>query len=254
MENTWPKRIARHMQNEQWAQDQMGMSHATVFLGRSLVLKCEPDSAEARNEAQMYAFLQGKLPVPQVVDAFCENGVHYLLLHRAQGVMACDPARLASPEKTVALLAQGLLLLRETPIAGCPCTQFAPDKLRRARKNLDAGDVSIADAEPAAYGKGGFKDPEALWRYLSAHQPDETPCMTHGDYCLPNVFLHGGAVSALIDLGRAGVGDRWQDIALCARSIRHNFGADYTDLLLGCLGVAPDPERMNWYLLLDELF
>ena len=66
-----------------------------------------------------------------------------------------------------------------------------------------------------------------------------------------------------IDLGRAGIGDKWCDIALCWRSLHHSY-ADWcrqTDgappdgkLLFRALGLEPDWTRIRYYILLDELF
>ena len=86
--------------------------------------------------------------------------------------------------------------------------------------------------------------------------------LSHGDLCLPNIFLTENGISGFIDLGDAGVGDRWRDIALCHRSLRHNADGSYgsvkkdvnPDELFSLLGIRPDPEKLRWYLLLDELF
>lgn len=57
------------------------------------------------------------------------------------------------------------------------------------------------------------------------------------------------------DLGRSGVGDKWQDIALCIRSMAHNFGTDlFTALLFEHLGFPMNEELVRYYILLDELF
>ena len=82
------------------------------------------------------------------------------------------------------------------------------------------------------------------------------------NFCLPNVFFTKTGISGFIDLGDAGVGDRWRDIALCHRSLRHNMSGKYAskerkidaDRLFDALGVKPDAEKLQWYLLLDELF
>ena len=66
----------------------------------------------------------------------------------------------------------------------------------------------------------------------------------------------------LIDLGNAGVADKWRDIALCYRSLRHNadgtFGKYYPgiapDDLFKELGIEPDWDKMRYYILLDEPF
>ena len=59
---------------------------------------------------------------------------------------------------------------------------------------------------------------------------------------------------------------RWCDIALCYRSLSHNYSgrykpipkdtvSDYDDMLLFReLGIAPDWEKIRYYILLDELF
>ena len=84
---------------------------------------------------------------------------------------------------------------------------------------------------------------------------------THGDYCLPNVFIDGITVTGFIDVDRGGLADKWQDITLCVRSLGYNLReADQTEkdqyirLLFSCLSVEPNWEKIDYYILLDELF
>ena len=59
-----------------------------------------------------------------------------------------------------------------------------------------------------------------------------------------------------------GVSDKWQDIALCYRSLRDNMNGSYggkvydfnPDLFFKKLGIEKDEKKLNYYLLLDELF
>ena len=44
---------------------------------------------------------------------------------------------------------------------------------------------------------------------------------------MPNVFADGDRISGFIDLGKAGKADRWQDLAICYRSLKHNFEGRY---------------------------
>jgi kanamycin kinase/aminoglycoside 3'-phosphotransferase-3 len=56
-------------------------------------------------------------------------------------------------------------------------------------------------------------------------------------------------------MGRAGVADKWQDIALCIRSLWHNFHTrEYDELLLQKIGISNDAKKLEYYILLDELF
>jgi aminoglycoside phosphotransferase len=78
---------------------------------------------------------------------------------------------------------------------------------------------------------------------------------THGDYCLPNIIIHEGKLNGFIDWGRAGIADKYQDIALVVRSIIRNFGKKYTNMFLDEYGLVQfDRARIEYYQLLDEFF
>ncbi len=108
----------------------------------------------------------------------------------------------------------------------------------------------------------GFQSPEEILCWLANNKPAFEPVLSHGDFCLPNIFLTEHGISGFIDLGDSGVGDRWKDIALCYRSLKHNADGTHgvtrpgvnADRLFDVLGVAPDVDKLRWYLLLDEFF
>ena len=62
-------------------------------------------------------------------------------------------------------------------------------------------------------------------------------------------------MTGLVDCGRAGVGDRHQDLALAMRSPTFNFGADTVGTFLSAYGSAPiDPRALEFFTILDEFF
>jgi len=68
-------------------------------------------------------------------------------------------------------------------------------------------------------------------------------------------------VTGFIDVDRGGVADKWQDIALCVRSLGYNLGEiaqaekdKCICLLFSCLGLEPNWDKIKYYILLDELF
>ena len=72
-----------------------------------------------------------------------------------------------------------------------------------------------------------------------------------------------GKVSGYIDLGKTGIADKWQDIALCYRNLLHNFDGKYNgkqyqgfypDMLFEKLEIEPTWDQIRYYILLDELF
>ncbi|MCU4581133.1 phosphotransferase [Acinetobacter gyllenbergii] len=121
----------------------------------------------------------------------------------------------------------------------------------------------MEDAKEGTYGDSAFQSPEVLLSWLNAHRLNEDLVFSHGDFCLPNIFIDQDNISALIDLGRSGIADRYQDIAQCYRSLKYNFSGVYsgiaypnfdTDMLFNELEMTPDYDKIRYYMLLDELF
>jgi aminoglycoside phosphotransferase len=83
---------------------------------------------------------------------------------------------------------------------------------------------------------------------------------THGDYCLPNVVLledgaGGFKISGFVDCVNAGIADRYQDLALCARSVAYNLGTEWVQPLFARYGLdRVDESKLAYYQLLDEFF
>jgi kanamycin kinase/aminoglycoside 3'-phosphotransferase-3 len=258
-----PDSITRLLPDEPYLMDKIGMSSSQVLLFSDRVLKIQPVSWESLNEHRMLLWLQGRLEVPKVLAYEVVDGTSYLLMSRLKGTMACDQAAMEDPQKLVKLLASGLKRLWMVDIKGCPTLSNAEQKLSLAKANIESGRVDIAEAEPDTYGGNGFSDPLGLWNWLVEHKPKEELVFSHGDYCLPNVFVEGDRVSGFLDLGSAGLADKWQDIALCYRSLKHNYDGTYGETprpdfdpntLFQELGIEPDWNNIKYYLLLDELF
>ena len=246
----FPEAIARLLPEAAWQTDTVGMSRSSVLLFEDRVLKIDQDWEESRREARLMEWLQGRLPVPEVLCREAAEGRSYLLMTRLPGRMLCDEAYMERPEELTALAAQGLKLLWQTDISQCPVDARLDVKLAMARYNIEHGLVDLDNVEPETFGPGGFQGPEDL-------------VFSHGDYCLPNIFARDGAVSGFLDLGRGGAADRYQDIALCYRSLLHNYGGKYSgrayegfspELLFQALDLRPDWEKIRYYILLDELF
>lgn len=56
-----------------------------------------------------------------------------------------------------------------------------------------------------------------------------------------------------MDLGDLGVADRWSDLAIATWSTTWNYGEGWEEPLLDAYGIAPDPERTEYYRLLWEV-
>lgn len=258
-----PSKIKILIDNKPYTVDNIGMSGNHVLIFEDMVLKIEEKSVSVERQVQMMRWLEEKIPVPRVIAYEVENGKSYLLMSKVSGVMSCDTYYLEHPQELLEALATGLKMLWEVNVKECPCVRDVDAVLQEARIQVENGWVDLDNVEPTTFGKDGFESPEQLLEWLECHRPSFEPVLSHGDFCLPNIFLADGQVKGFIDLGRTGVGDKWNDIALCYRSLKHNFDGTYggkvyedfsPDMLFEKLGVEPDWEKIKWYLLLDELF
>lgn len=259
-----PERIRSLIADERYTTDDIGMSGSSVLIFENRVLKVQECNEEAENEYCMMQYLQGKLPVPEIYAHEVSGGRSYLLMSKCAGNMACDSGYMDNPTILCKLLADGLQKLWSIPISDCPSDWRLPHKLEIAKYNVESGLVDLDNVEPDTFGENGFRDPAHLLQWLYDNMPKEEPVLSHGDYCLPNLFGVRDQATGYIDLGRTGIADKWCDIALCYRSLAHNYGGKYSDghvhpgydemCLFHELGMDPDWEKIRYYILLDELF
>ncbi len=98
-----------------------------------------------------------------------------------------------------------------------------------------------------------FTNPEELYKWLCDNKPPEEPVFTHGDIGA-NFFIDDDGIY-LYDLARCGIADKWTDIALCVRDIRDYYpNTGYEQVFFDMLGTRPDYEKINYYILSDEMF
>ena len=227
----------------------IGESGAEVYrIGDTLFLKSEPIGplAELPGEVERLRWLGDTgIPCPEVVDEISWEGRHWLLMSAVPGHDLAQSYDLG-PINTCEMVAQALRTLHVLDIDACPFDHRAEHRISAARRRLDAGhyDGPEPDAGPANYAM--------LWSTRPAH---EDLVVTHGDACLPNFIARDGQFTGMIDCGRLGVADRYQDLALAARSIARNHGRAFVPAFFSAYGIdEPDEQKLAWYTLLDEFF
>lgn len=250
-----PNEVREHIHGMTLVKNNIGYSKAKIYrvadLKRELFLKIEEKNEEFSHEQRVMKWLHNRLPVPEIINISQAEGEEYLLMSKVNGIMSCERTKLLNPKETIKALANGILKFHLVSIKECPFDYRLESKLSIAKKRIDDKRVDMDDWEE----DNTFKQPEELYNYLIQNKPEEELVFTHGDFCLPNVFIEGDKATGFIDLGRCGIADKWQDIALCFRSIKHNFGGkEYTDLLFEYLNIEPNYDKIRYYILLDELF
>ena len=63
--------------------------------------------------------------------------------------------------------------------------------------------------------------------------------LVHGDYCLPNVLVEDGKLSALVDVGRSGLGNPEVDLAAGVWTLQYNYGPGFARAFLDAYGWPP---------------
>lgn len=252
---TFPKEISHFVRNLPYTVSETGMTDSTVYLFDDYVLKVEKTHTESNHEHKMFQFLQGKFNVPKIIQFHQEKGFNYLLMERISGLMAFDKEIMNDPINMIHLLTNTLSGLWSVSQIECPCNRLDM-KLKQAKYLVEHNLVNTDDFDPDIV--GDLKNPKEILHYLQNNKPDEELVVTHGDFCLPNVLYKDNELIGIIDLGRGGLADKWQDISLCLRSMRYNLGEEYKreyfDYFLECLGIEFDRVKFQYYLLLDELF
>lgn len=258
-----PDNIKKLIAGKEFVTNDVGMSNAKVMVFDDCVLKVSPYLEQNEKTVEVMRWLEGKLPVPKVLCYESDAENQYLLMSKVAGKMSCDDYYMSRPKELIAGLAEAFNMIWSIDVSGCPRTRDIDTELAEARIRVENNLVDVEDMEPGTLGDGGFKDPGELLLWLENNKPDYEPVLSHGDFCLPNIFLDNGKVSGFIDLGDTGVGDKWRDIALCYRSLRWNsegaYGGNvYPDVksqkLFDALGIEPNMEKLRYYILLDELF
>lgn len=246
-----------------WARDSVGESDAAVYRlqgkdgAPDLYLKHGRGSAAAdlADELARLRWLAPSLPVPAVVQFACvaDPEQAWLLMTAMPGTTASAvlEANPALGPAVVDALAAFLRRLHALPVSDCPFDAGHAVRLAQARQRIDAG---LVDADDFDAGRQGWTA-EQVWTALQGYLPRAPDlAVTHGDFSLENILMHEGAVVACIDVGRAGIADRYQDLAIVWRALgeldaalQQRFVEQY-----GILDI--DQGKLQFHLLLDELF
>ena len=219
----------------------------TLFLKTA----ADVDAAELAAEHDRLRWLAGRVPVPRLVGFAVDANRAYLLTEGLPGFNAAEvPARLR-PQVTVRFAVE-LRKLHSLDPGECPFDRTLEQVLPAARARAMAGRVDEADFDVERLGHTAIE----LLGPLYQERPEfEDIVVTHGDACLPNAIFDDGTFGGFLDCGRCGRADRYQDLALAARSITSNFGGRFAADFFDAYGIdSVDAEKVAYYQMVDEFF
>lgn len=253
-----PAELSRLVNGYEWRRITLGLSPSHTYLltgaSHNLYIKIQSITAaeSLHREKERLLWLQGKLTVPEVVYFGQDDANEFLLMTEIEGINASDKSYESMLPTLMQQLAIGLRIVHGVPVEGCPFDQTLNAKIVEARRRVEQQLVDEEDFDRQREGRTAEDLAEEL---LQLKPAAEDLVFTHGDYCLPNIILKDGKVHGFIDWGRAGIADRYQDIALAIRSIRYNFGQGHVQTFFDAYGLtALDEAKVHYYQLMDEFF
>ena len=207
---------------------------------------------ELLHEKERTEWLRGRLPVPEVLGYETDLRNEYLVLSALPGLDAASLGGVRPDDRVVRLLAVGLRSIHALRMEDCPFDMSLNRMIQMAGRNVADDLVDDADFDEERLGRSATEVFEEL---MYRSRPEEDLVFTHGDYCLPNVMIDGEEVSGFLDWGRAGIADRYRDIALVIRSLEPTSGRDIRAIFFEAYGLSsPDADKIEYYKLLDEFF
>ena len=244
-----------------WARDTVGQSGGAVYRlhghahSPDLFLKhgSETVAEDIADEMVRLRWLARYLPVPAVRHFTATSDEAWLLMTALPGETAYQAlaSRPAAGLATVDALAVFLRRLHDIPPSACPFTSDHAYRLACARERIDAGLVDEDDFDAEREGWTAQQVWDAMHRLLP-FAPD--PVVTHGDFSLDNLLMRDSVVIGCIDVGRVGIADRYQDLAILWNCLGE-FGASLQERLLSAYGVTDlDRAKLQFHLMLDEFF
>lgn len=243
-----------------WRRDLVGEAGAAVHrlsLPGALDLYLKHGRGEVArdiaDEAARLRWLAAHVATPRVVQVSTADDEAWLLTTALLGRTAYDLMTAAPVQAPIIAdrIAAFLRSLHAIPPAQCPFDSSPERRLDLAHARMQAGLVDIDDFDAAHEGWTA----QQVWNEMIALRPAQLDLVvTHGDYSLDNILLDDGQVSGCIDLGRLGVADRYQDLAI-AWNCLDEFGPDLQARFITAYGLAElDEARLRFHLALDEFF
>lgn len=242
----------------EFSQDAIGKSGNSVFRldapGQPpLIAKIFDGSsklAAAREYARLNWLCSAGIAAPQALNISNTKTSCWLIMECVPGCNAV--ASNDEPATKVSAVAEALIRLHALSTSTCHYDETLSVKIASARENILNGLVEEHDFDE----DHRHMNAHQLFAELMSIKPTvEDIVVVHGDASLPNFILTDGRLSGVVDCGKIGLSDRYQDLAICCRSIRLNLGDEWVDPFLRAYGlVSLDNERLQFYRMLDEFF
>lgn len=255
-----PSDMSVEVDGYKWARDTTGEASGAVYrlYGRvgapDLFLKHGRDEVadDVTDEMVRLRWLAGHTSVPSVQRFARTRDEAWLLMSAIPGKTAYQVLEENADARfsVVDAIAAFLRRVHAIPISECPFNSDYTYRLSRARARIDSGLVDADDFDKERKGL----TPEEVWEEMQHLLPfSAEPVVTHGDFSPDNLLMNEGDILGCIDVGRLGIADRYQDLAILWSRLGE-FGSSLQERFFQQYGIADmDCRKLQFHLMLDEL-
>lgn len=197
-------------------------------------------------------WLDGKILVPKVIMYEIYNETEFLVTEAIPGEMVCSQNIINNSDLGIKVIVEAFKNIYNVNYNECPFNVSLDYKLNLVSNNVKNGLINYDDLNEDV--KEKFSTLDDILKYLYENRFEEELCFSHGDTSLPNIFCKDDKFSGFIDVGECGIADKWFDLAICQKSIKRNYGIEAIDKFYKELGIEPDTYKINYYLLMMQLY
>lgn len=185
-------------------------------------------------EAEMTRYFHNIGIGVEVIDYVSEVS-DWMLSRKAAGEDCTYHRYLDDPRRLSAYLGELLRELHERSYSGCPA-QNRTDIYKATVEDNYRTDNYDKSQFPDSF---GYRSADEAYRvFWDGREGLGSDTLIHGDYCLPNIMLDDWKLSAFIDVGNGGVGDRHIDLFWGVWTLWFNLRTEkYTDRFLDAYGM-----------------
>ena len=205
-----------------------------------------------KSEYEKLKWLNGKLNVPKVVLYDLSQDTEFLITEAVVGEMVCSDYYTNNPDIGIKVIAEAFKQIYSVNIESCPFDVSIDYKLSLVQNSVKNNLIEEANIKKSIFKK--FGSINNILKYLEENRFEDELCFSHGDTSLPNIFASNDKFVGFIDVGECGIADKWFDLAICEKSIRRNYGEEYIEKFYKELGVVPDRDKIDYYLVMMELY
>ena len=244
-----------------WARDHVGQSGAAIYRlydkvdAPELYLKQGNGSVanDITDEMVRLIWLKDYIPLPNVKHFSRTPDVALLLTTAIPGKTAFQMLE-DHPDMSddiVDALATFLRRLHAIPVNSCPFNSNHQFRLTLAQNRMKN---NLVDAEDFDDERNGWSI-EQVWEKMHTLLPfSSVPVVTHGDFSLDNIIFCNDEIVGCLDVGRVGVADQYQDLAILWNCLGE-FSHSLQNRLFQQYGIPqPDEKKLQFHLMLDEFF